>query len=518
MTPAADVVIVNISNMPGVSYLAGGSLVAWAKRDGKLAGLRFDIVETDISRPPAALAAEIAARSPRLVGFSCYIWNFAQVMTASRALKALLPGVVVVLGGGQVATTSEKVLRESPWVDFVAYGEGEETFRQLLGSVFLGERPLSGVEGLTLRDGAGVVKTKEPAQVDMRLLDSPYLTGVVAAGRRYAIAIVDDSRGCPFSCKYCDWGPKNMRYSPIEKLEEEFRLLAPHSEMITLTGPDLFMNKKWGIRVVEAFIRATPGANCMLNFSVNPLFLTPDTVTAMAAAPEKFAPSSGLQSIDPEVLRKVNRVFQKERVEANLADLERRAPTMKTSFSLIFGLPGDDLEGFQNTLEWCLRQKVKTFFIHQALVLPGAEFYREAASLGITYQEQPPHNVLSTDKMTRRDLEEARMIGFHTGISLELPGVTEVLRPLADDVTGVPRPYVESIKAWAAYLAEKGVDLTMGQPVSQIDTVYIPDRITKALAKIHETPALLAAIALLTERFAARASREGLRGAPVAPA
>ncbi len=510
--------LVNLSNMPGVSYLAGGSLIAWAKRDERLAGLSYMTVERDIGRRVADTADEIAALAPRLVGFSCYVWNYAEVMSAAALVKARLPGAVVVVGGGQVAVTSERVLRDYPEVDVVATGEGEETFRQLLGAVFLEDRPLSRVAGLAYRDGGRVVQTPAPPQVDLGALGSPYQAGLLATDRRYAISIVDDSRGCPFSCKYCDWGPKNMRYAPVERLEEDFRRLAPCSDIITLTGADLFMNKRWGIKVAEAFIRAARGTSCRLNFSVNPLFLTPDAVSAMAKAPELFAPSSGLQSIDPEVLRKVNRVFQKERVEANLADIERRAPTMKTSFSLIFGLPGDDLDGFQRTLEWCLRQKVKTFFIHQALVLPGAEFYREAESLGLVYQDFPPHNVLSTDKMTRADLEAARLIAFHTGISLELPGVTEILRPLAEELRGQELPYVAVIKAWAAELLSKGVDLCMGQPVSTIDTVYIPDRITNALGLIDAEPALGAAIALLTRRFAERARREGLRPAALAAA
>jgi anaerobic magnesium-protoporphyrin IX monomethyl ester cyclase len=501
----ADVVLVNLSNMPGVSYLAGGSMIAWSRRDARLKDVAFATVEEEVARPAGEVAELILARGPRLVGLSTYVWNIARVMQVAAALKARRPELRIVLGGGQVASAPEAILDAAPQADYVAHAEGEETLRRLVGALLLEDGPVSSVPGLAYRDGAGARRTPAAAQVDMAALPSPYQAGVLDASRRYAISIVDDSRGCPFSCKYCDWGPKNMRYAPVERLEEDFRLLAPSSELITLTGADLFMNKRWGMRVVEAFIRASAGTPARLNFPVNPLFLTPEVVSAMAAAPEKFAPSGGLQSIDAAVLKGVNRAFNKQKVEANLADLQARAPDMKSSFSLIFGLPGDDLHGFRLTLEWALRQKVKTFFIHQALVLPGAEFHREAKTLGLTYQEEPPHNVLSTDRMTREDLEAARLLAFRVGISLELPGVMDVLRPLAEARLADPLAHVALIEAWAGHLAAHGVDLTMGQPVSRIDTVYIPDRITHALGRINDEPALFAAIALLTERFAASA-------------
>ena len=260
MNAQAEVVLVNISNMPGVTYLAGGSLIAWARRDGKLAGLTFRTVEVDSNCTSEMVADQITALAPRLVGFSCYIWNFRQVMETARLVKNRLPGTSVILGGSQVASVSEKILAEWPHVDYVAYGEGEETFRQLVGALFLQERPIAEVAGIAYRASGRIVKTPEPRQIDLRELPSPYLTGDIPMVGRRALSIVDDSRGCPFSCKYCDWGPKNMRYSPIERLEEEFRRLAPYSDYITLTGADLFMNKKWGIRVTEAFIRATPTA------------------------------------------------------------------------------------------------------------------------------------------------------------------------------------------------------------------------------------------------------------------
>ncbi|HEX4046832.1 MAG TPA: radical SAM protein [Elusimicrobiota bacterium] len=507
----SDVVLVDICGAQKYPSLAIGCLTAWARKDGALGSLGIAGLTSQVRESRSALVESICALEPSLVGFSCYIWNFRQVLETVERLKARSPKVRVVLGGPQVASVAGEVLERWGSVDFAALGEGEETFRQLLGSLFLDERPLGMVEGLAFRDGGKIVSTHQAALIDLGDLPSPYLDRVIDLDSfKYDFATIDSSRGCPFTCKFCDWGPRNMRYASIERLEAEFRFLAPRVKFVALTAADLLMNKKAGVAVMESFLRATDGLECRLGFDTNPTFIIPEIVDVAARAPEKFYFACGLQSTDEEVLAKNNRVFDRARVEANIADLRRRAPGVGMKFSAIFGLPGDDFQGWRQTVDWAYARRPDAITCNHALVLPGAEFRREAESLGLRYQADPPHQVLSTDWMSPSDLKASRRLGFHTELSLSLVFVKDRLLETAEGLKDESLPYVRVVEAWAARLRKKGVDLTFGRPIDDIDGRLLSERILEAYEDIVADPILLGVIDVLTRDFAAEIKANGL--------
>ena len=513
----SDVVLVDICGAYRYPSLAVGCLKAWARKDPALAALRISEVTSEIREPRPVLVDAVCAQEPALVGFTCYIWNFNQVMEAVGLLKSRRPNVRVVIGGPQVASVAEDVLRRWGSVDFVATGEGEETFRQLLGCLFLDARALKEVEGLAYRDGDNIVSTHEAALIALGELPSPYLSGALDVDSYdYREASIDSSRGCPFTCKFCDWGPRTMRYAPLERLEAEFRLLAPRIKVLCLTDADPFMNKKWGIAVMEAFLRAAAGTECRLGFDANPTFMSPEIVDVVARAPERFFIAFGLQSTDEDVLRGINRVFDRERVEANIADLQRRAPGVWMKFSAIFGMPGDDLQGWRRTLDWALSRHPGTIVCNHALVLPGAEFRREAGNLGLRYQADPPHQVLSTNTMAAPDLMAARRLAFCVEFALSLPFVKERLLEAADRLRDEDLPYVRVFESWSSHLRKKGVDLTFGRPIDAIDGLMVRQRIQEAYVDLVKDGVLMASIEILTREFAEAITADDLECAAAA--
>jgi radical SAM superfamily enzyme YgiQ (UPF0313 family) len=81
-------------------------------RDG-----RIDVVVPENVPDAEATAAEIVARNPDVVGFSCYVWNMDHTMEICRHIKAKSPGTAIVVGGPDVSSVPEKALRNNPWVD-----------------------------------------------------------------------------------------------------------------------------------------------------------------------------------------------------------------------------------------------------------------------------------------------------------------------------------------------------------------------------------------------------------------
>ena len=113
-----------------------------------------ELAEYTINQPMAEILADIYARRPDAMGFSCYIWNWRLVRELLGELPKLLPDAAVWLGGPEVSYDADVILREYPQVAGIMVGEGEATFRELLDYYVKGARA-AGREGEELVAGSG---------------------------------------------------------------------------------------------------------------------------------------------------------------------------------------------------------------------------------------------------------------------------------------------------------------------------------------------------------------------------
>jgi radical SAM superfamily enzyme YgiQ (UPF0313 family) len=486
----ADVFLAHIRAFP-IRALAPACLISWARRDPDLRDVSFASGEFEASDDPDRTARAILARKPRLVGFSCYVWNHRVTRLAAKRLKELAPEVRIVLGGPEVSGAAASELARFAEIDFVCCGEGEETFRGLVRCLFRGDVAPAAVPGLAYREDGRVAVTAEASLIDIAKTASLYPEGLLEADP--AQVVLETSRGCPFTCTFCDWGPRVVRYVPEERLEAEFAFLARRTKRILTTDADLAMNARRGIRVLEAFLRASAGTDCVLVFELNPVFLAPEITDVIARAPKKFGLAFGIQSIRPDVLENVERSFDLAKIERNLAYLLAKAPEVLFMFSTIYGLPGDDLQGMRETVDWCLRWRPALLRANHPQVLPGTAMERDAAKLGMTYQAEPPHQALTVAGMRPSELSEARVLAAHLMLLMNLPMVLGELLAGAER-RGSPLARIEAVEDWIAALAEAGVRVPGAEAWSEIDGRLVAELGDEAYARMKEDPLTLASL------------------------
>src|ERR1044072_2659763 len=101
---------------------------AYLKLRARLQGLED---EYEIEILPAELAnclsdrgllAEILAREPWMVGWTCYLWNVERSIEISRHLKEARPEIRILVGGPEITADNAWVL-QCPENDFSAIGE-----------------------------------------------------------------------------------------------------------------------------------------------------------------------------------------------------------------------------------------------------------------------------------------------------------------------------------------------------------------------------------------------------------
>jgi radical SAM superfamily enzyme YgiQ (UPF0313 family) len=155
---------------------------------------------------PETVTALVRAHAPDVVGLSVMTFQRGTARRVIQLVKALRPEAVVVTGGYDPSLAPEVYEAPGTGVDVIVRGEGDLTFRDLLRALESGQ-PLSGVPGLSYRDGDRVVRTPDRAvsgldgEVRPPNRAARVLDGYTFMGR--PIDIVETSRGCTYDCSFC---------------------------------------------------------------------------------------------------------------------------------------------------------------------------------------------------------------------------------------------------------------------------------------------------------------------------
>ena len=482
--------------------LASGCLMSWALADPDVrSSSSVSFLPAGANEGARSLAARVARLRPALVGFTCYVWNIRESLEAASRLKELLPESLIVFGGPEAAGCGRELLVSQPAIDMIAGGEGEETFRLLLKNLAAGGS-FGGVPGLLYRERSGVVSTPDPELIDLSKLPSPFLLGHIEVPHNPKVLYLESSRGCPFTCSFCEWGPRQMRHVPLERLREEVAFaVAAGAKNIKYVDADILMDRKRALPLLQTFLDLSADSPAVLHIETNPVHLWPEIVDLISEQPKKFYLSFGLQSISPEVMRKINRPFNFAKIEERLGYLNERCPQVRCNYSVIFGLPGETLEGFCMSLEWALRRHPTRLHSHHCLILPGSDLLRQASSLKIEFQKTAPHQVLETPSMPRSDMEAARELAFWIYIVSEFPLIRDYLFTVAKELPEERWRYLGVIRRWARFVESRGMDLGCGCPIGAIGRFTPCDLAYRAKTKLLADPLALASLDRITKSF-----------------
>jgi anaerobic magnesium-protoporphyrin IX monomethyl ester cyclase len=180
--------------------------------------------------------------------------------------KSILPDIKTVFGGPHVSALKTKILTDFPAVDFIVVGEGEETLKELL--VCNGEMDAASLlNGIIYRDREGIPHFNgyREKNIELDTLPFPAYEKLDGYPDVYSLPIFNyprvpnssciSSRGCPYSCSYCDRSVfrNSFRYNSAEYLYEHLKYLKGRFRIrhINFYDDQFTFNRKR----VEAFTR-----------------------------------------------------------------------------------------------------------------------------------------------------------------------------------------------------------------------------------------------------------------------
>lgn len=396
--------------------LAPAYLKAYADSRPDLAGkISIELLQRTTLDAPADIIRDILAGRPDLAGFSCYIWNMDRVLEICRLLRGHAPGLKIILGGPEASPQAERLLREAPYVDYICVGEGEAAFAELLNRLSSDSEP-EGVAGLVWRkDGVPVIEAERLPIEDLDSIPSPLLLGLVplTSGDRF---VLETTRGCPFKCGFCDWqnGQKTRYFSIGRVLKEAAFLLEniPKFEVF-VSDADLFRNLPRAKALLKELGPLVKGRWCRFSFQTWLPGLDEETFTLLDT--EQFILAAGVESMNAPALKAMSRASTNQGVEQAIGRMRRLAPRCRLELQLIYGVPGDNLQGFRSSLDWALSKNPDMIFLPHALALPGADFGRRPGKFGLTVEPGPPHRILAAPGFPAGEIEAASCLAFRIG-------------------------------------------------------------------------------------------------------
>jgi len=339
---------------------------------------------------------------PDILGISSMTNTFNRSVKLAEQVKSNYPYTKVIFGGDHIGTNASDVLNH-PVIDVGVYGEGEETFKELLLHYDSGQKNLENVFGIAFSKGDEIVITpprprlKDRTNLPLPLRDKEIIqasrigplmypsysdqTGVVTTMLQF---------GCPLGCTYCSattlYGKSLTRTSP-ERVVSELRNLKETFGVNTAFFTDLTfnLNHKLSENLCSALEKENLGmgwtAMVRPTSPLNQPMLRESTLEAMVAGGcTKIA--FGIESLEESAMQDYHRPTSLGEDEKTLRTIDRLGALSKVF--LIVGHPNETVAYYDKVIQALKLLKPDEVRISYLTPFPGTELWK---SLGDQREE-----------------------------------------------------------------------------------------------------------------------------------
>lgn len=329
---------------------------------------------------------------PDLIGISI---TTSLEKNAKKAVKILKEHIKkpIVLGGVHVTALMKDIFNEFN-VDYVVYGEGEYTMKDLC--VALGKKGnLEEIDGLMFKKGRNIIVNK-PRKLIQNLDELPFPARHLLDFSWYLAppgsirgewlknggTTIMTSRGCPFNCIYCGshttFGRKVRRRS-VENVINEIKLLKKEYNLDGLWFVDdtFTLDKKWVIDLCRKIKEKGIKIKWSCQFRV-------DTIDEELLQEMKKAGcvqvELGIESGSDKVLVALRKGFDTKTAIEAFKLIKKVGISSLTTF--VIGSPEETREDVMQTLKFAKKLNPDFALFFNLTPLPGTELYEMAKKKG----------------------------------------------------------------------------------------------------------------------------------------
>jgi radical SAM superfamily enzyme YgiQ (UPF0313 family) len=309
-----------------------------------------------------------------------------------KTLRGPAPGTPIIVGGPFASINATHVLKDCPEADCVGIGEGEELLPDYLEHL----NDLRLVQGLVWRNGDEIICNQSRTVLgdldqfpypDRESLPIDYIEAlpldVPAVLSLDKFCSIQTSRGCPYSCIYCDIPSiSNGRWRPrsVEHVLGEMQELSDMGyRSIYLTDDNFLLNR----RRIQAICSGITERKLELRWGCEGRVdsVAVDQFAEMSAANCCFL-AFGIEAGTQQVLDRLGKKQTLEQIERAVNESKRQGIGRVHGFFLI-GSPGETKKDIMKSFRFAARLKLDTFSFNRLCVYRGTPLWQEYIDRGI---------------------------------------------------------------------------------------------------------------------------------------
>lgn len=356
-------------------------------------GYQTQILDCEILRLSLREATKkIISYSPNYVGLTATTLTIQRAAELAANLKRINANLIIIIGGPHISALPEETMLRFSQFDIGVLGEGEMTIIELLNGLS-NKLELKEIMGLVIRDRDKVSLTmKRPPIEALDALPLPswdllptlnrFYTPPVFSFRRWPVASLITSRGCPGRCTFCDTSVfgRKFRYHNSRYVGEMIRCLKDQYGIreIIIYDDNFLIDKKRVIELCELLISGRFKMSWSCNARID-MHLDREVLSLMKKA-GCWMVCYGIEAGSQKILDFIQKGITKEMIRDSCA--LTRGSGIKVKGYFMFGAPLETKETLKETMEFLLNLKLDAVSITYFTPFPGTIDYKRAQTYG----------------------------------------------------------------------------------------------------------------------------------------
>ncbi len=336
--------------------------------------------------------AKVQSFRPDIVGFTVLTPAMNQVKDMSIALKKISNRIISIAGGPHVSALPEVTLLESS-IDAVVYGEGENTFRDIINGRKFSETP-----GLVFRDGSGGITTNTERAVIANLDDLPMPAWDVFDLELYArktsrlfarktpFVTAEFSRGCIYKCDFCASKltmALGYRKKSPKRCAEEAAYMASLGIKEFMLADDIFTtDANWAKEVCREMVKRNNQVAWSCTNGIRVESSNQELFNLMRKA-GCYRVAFGFESGNDEVLKNFGKGGKATLEKGLTAVKEAKQAKLETIGFFQIGLSSDTKETIDQTISYARKLDLHMFKFGVTIAFPGTKMFKDYRQKGL---------------------------------------------------------------------------------------------------------------------------------------
>lgn len=334
-------------------------------------------------------------------------FQLGNAIAISRRLKLKYPGMPLVWGGIHPTLLQRQTL-ENEFVDYIVWGEGEEVFHRLLGTIKNKDfKALKDISGIGFKQNGKIYLTRNSGYTSLdrkfglpyHLLDMDQYARSLKIGykREYLIWA---SRGCPWRCKFCSnsnsiWPNTKVRYHTIDHVVSDVKVLVNKygADIITIGGENFLLSEKRLIEILEAIRKEGIFINYRFTTRIDLILKVKDETWELMKEYGLVSVGIGAESGSQRMLDYMGKGISVEQIY-KVNELLTRHKFYKV-YNFLYCTPRETVEDVKMTLK-CISDIARTSLycphpfnvMCEYIPLPGTEMHEDSIRHGFASPER----------------------------------------------------------------------------------------------------------------------------------